>query len=224
MYQATGNGSEDTLVAQHRVADPVIQYARTADDVNIAYYSIGNGAPPLVYVLPFSHVAQERQHPELRAWWAGLSANRRLVRFDRGGTGLSDRDREFTLDSAVHDIDAVARKEGLKRFALMSEGYTSAIAILYASQHQAKVSHLVLWSPVAAVQEYIEATPPLQATYAAATKDWRTFTELFAQQATGWADADQARRFAAYLREVGYTFDEHLRTIKQAYDVRAKLG
>jgi pimeloyl-ACP methyl ester carboxylesterase len=208
---------------RHR-AEPPVQYARTSDGGNIAYYSIGTGAPPLVYIVPFSHVVQERQHPELRAWWAGLSANRRLVRFDRRGTGLSDRDREFTLDSAVHDIDAVARKEGLKRFALMSEGWTSAIAILYASQHQEKVSHLVLWSPVAGAQEYIEASPPLQATYAAATKDWRTFTELFAQQATGWADADQARRFAAYLREVGYTADEHLRTIKQAYDVSAKLG
>ena len=224
IYQTPKGETAAPLFEKAPLSEPVIQYAKTNDGVNIAYYSIGSGTPPLVYILPFSHVVQERQHPELRAWCEGLAGNRRVVRLDRRGTGLSDRDREFTLDSAVHDIDAVARKEGLKRFALMGQGYTSAIAILYASQHPEKVSHLVLWSPVAGAQEYIEASPPLQAAYAAATKDWRTFTELFAQQATGWADADQARRFAAYLREVGYTSEEHLRTITQTYDVTANLG
>jgi pimeloyl-ACP methyl ester carboxylesterase/DNA-binding CsgD family transcriptional regulator len=225
VYQGVGGEPADlALRRRRRITEPVIQYARTSDGVNIAYYSIGEGSPPLVYVVPFSHLVQERQHPELHAWCEGLAANRRIVRLDRRGTGLSDRDREFTLDSAVHDIEAVARKEGLKRFALMGQGYTSAIAILYASQHPETVSHLVLWSPVAGAREYVEASPPLQAAYAAATKDWRTFTELFALQATGWEDADKARRFAAYLREVGYTSEEHLRTIAQNYDVSECLG
>jgi DNA-binding CsgD family transcriptional regulator/pimeloyl-ACP methyl ester carboxylesterase len=101
----------------------------------------------------------------------------------------------------------------------MGQQYTSAIAIQYASQRPDMVSHLVLWSPVARAQESLNASPPLQAAYAAADKDWRTFCELFAQQATGWANADQARRFAAYLRDIGYTSEQHLRTIKQEYDV-----
>jgi pimeloyl-ACP methyl ester carboxylesterase len=187
------------------VAEPPIHYARTIDGVNIAYYSIGAGSPPLVYVVPFSHVVQEWHHPELRAWSEGLSANRRLVRLDRRGTGLSDTEHEFSPEAAVHDIDAVVRKEGLKRFALMGQQHTTAIVMLYASQHPEQVSHLVLWSPVAQGMKSLEASPPLQAAYAAGGKDWATFTELFAQHATGWADADQARRFAAYLRDVGYT-------------------
>jgi pimeloyl-ACP methyl ester carboxylesterase/DNA-binding CsgD family transcriptional regulator len=224
IYRASGGEAESTVVGKRGLADPAIQYARTRDGVNIAYYSIGNGAPPLVYVVPFSHVVQEWQNPELRAWSEGLAANRRLVRLDRRGTGLSDRDQEFTLDSAVHDIDAVVRKEGLKRFALMGQQYTAAMSILYASQHPENVSHLVLWSPVARAKESLEASPPLQAAYAAAAKDWRTFTELFAQQATGWADADQARRFAAYLRDVGYTSEQHSRTLPQMFDVSECLG
>jgi pimeloyl-ACP methyl ester carboxylesterase/DNA-binding CsgD family transcriptional regulator len=204
---------------------PVIQYARTSDGVNIAYYSIGEGAPPLVYIVPFGHLVEEWQVPELRAWAEGLAANRRLVRLDRRGTGLSDRDQQFTLDSAVHDIDAVARKEGLKRFALMAiQTYTSAIAILYASQHPETVSHLLLFNPAARSEDLIEASPPLQAAHAAGAKDWDTFLELFAQQATGWADAGQARRFAVFLRECGFTADDHHRTLVQMFDVSGHLG
>jgi pimeloyl-ACP methyl ester carboxylesterase/DNA-binding CsgD family transcriptional regulator len=224
MYRGPGSEAQGTPGLKLPLTEPAIQYAKTADGVNIAYYSIGTGAPPLVYVVPFSHVVREWHHPELRAWSEGLAANRRLIRLDRRGTGLSDCDREFTLESAVNDIEAVARKEGLKRFALMGQAYTSAIAILYASQHPEAVSHLLLCSPVAGAQENVEASPPLQAAQAAAAKDWNTFTELFAQQATGWADADQARRFAAFLRECGLTADRHFRTISQKYDVSAHLG
>jgi DNA-binding CsgD family transcriptional regulator len=98
------------------------------------------------------------------------------------------------------------------------------MSILYASQHPENVSHLVLWSPVARAKESLEASPQLQAAYAAATKDWRTFTDLFAQQATGWADADQARWFAAFLRDVGYTSEQHSRTLPQQFDVSDCLG
>lgn len=229
-YSASGQyeghaGSGSTALQETRgVREPPIQYVRTSDGVNIAYYSIGDGAPVLVYVVPFGHVAQDWKLPELRAWSEALAANRRLVRLDRRGTGLSDRDREFTLDSAVQDIEAVVRKEGLKRFALMGQRYAAAIAILYASQHPEKVSHLVLWSPVPGGEESLDASPPQQAAYAAASKDWRTFTELFAQQATGWADADQARRYAAYLREIGYTSEEHRRTLSLQFDVSEYLG
>ena len=161
--------------------EPVIKYAKTSDGVNIAYYTIGEGAPPLVYVVPFSHVVQEWHHPELSAWSGGLSAKRRLVRLDRRGHRALRLDQEFTLDSAVHDIDAVVRKEGLKRFALMGQQYTAAMAILYAAQYPETVSHLVLWSPVARAQASLQASPQLQAAYAAGTKDRRTFTELFAR-------------------------------------------
>lgn len=224
IYQTPKGETAEPLFERAPLSEPVIQYAKTNDGVNIAYYSIGSGTPALVYLVPFSHVVYEWRHLEIRNWSSGLAAKRRFVRLDRRGTGLSDRDREFTLDSAVHDIDAVVRKEGLRRFALMGQRYAAAIAILYASQHPEKVSHLVLWSPVAAGQESLDASPPQQAAYAAATKDWRTFTELFGQQATGWTDADQARRYAAYLREIGYTSEEHRRTITQQFDLSEYLG
>ena len=85
------------------------------------------------------------------------------------------------------------------------------------------MSHLLLFHPAARSEELIEASPPLQAAHAAGAKDWDTFLELFAQQATGWADAGQARRFAVFLRECGFTADDHHRTLAQMFDVSAHL-
>jgi pimeloyl-ACP methyl ester carboxylesterase len=190
--------------------EPPIQYARTSDGVDIAYYAIGNGAP-LIYPVPFSHLAHEWRQPDLRDWFERLAASRRLIRFDRRGVGLSDHGGTSPPDLAVRDIEAIARKEGLEQFALMGQAYSAAIAILYAAQHPDAVSHLLLWSPVARASDLHQSSPAFQAGQAAATKDWHTYTELFAQQTAGWSDADQARRFAAYLRDAGFTADDHER-------------
>ena len=67
---------------------PRIQYAKTADDVSIAYWTLGNGQP-LVHT-PFSaisHCLLEWQQPEIRSWYEGLKRNNMLVRYDGRGCG-----------------------------------------------------------------------------------------------------------------------------------------
>jgi pimeloyl-ACP methyl ester carboxylesterase/DNA-binding CsgD family transcriptional regulator len=180
--------------------DAPIQYARTGDGVSIAYYAIGEGTP-LIYIAPGSHLEREWQYPEQRAWLEQLAATHRLIRFDHRGSGLSDSDSDYSLEQVVRDIEALARRERLNRFAIMGQVYAAAIAVLYACAHPDDVTHLVLWSPYANFRDLANASPPLQATRAAAAIDFQTHTELIAQMLTGWTDADQARRFAAYLRE-----------------------
>lgn len=204
---------------------PRIRQAKTRDGVDIAYYAIGRGAP-LVY-LPWgivSHTAQEWQHREQRHWLKRLAAKRRVIRLDHRGTGLSDRRVPFTVHGGVEDIDAVARVEGLQRFALLGQLHSTVPAMLYATQFPERVTHLVLWCGFADYREFLESSPPLQAARAAADKDWDTYTELVAQQATGWADGGHARRLAAYLRE-GATAEHYLRCIDhfQTVDIRSKL-
>jgi len=177
-----------------------VQYAKTSDGVNIAYYAIGRG-DPLVYIAPGSHLEREWQYPEQRAWLERLATSRRLVRFDHRVTGLSDQDVEYSPEAAVRDIEAVARRERLNRFALFGQLYSASFAIIYACEHPETVSHLILWSPYANFREFVDSAPSLQASRAAAAVDFRTHTELLAQIITGWSDADQARRLAAYLRE-----------------------
>src|SRR4030095_16156477 len=111
--------------------NPQIQYARTSDGVSIAYYAIGQG-PPLLYIAPGSHLEREWEYPEQRAWLERLASNHRLIRVAPRGTGLSDWDVEISLELAVLDIEAIASRERLTRFALWGQLYASAIAILYA--------------------------------------------------------------------------------------------
>ena len=179
---------------------PRIKYARSTDGVSIACYAIGDGSP-LVYLTPGSHLEREWAYPEQRRWLERLASRHRVVRLDLRGTGLSDRDAPFSPELAIRDIEAVRRSEGLTRFAIMGQLFTAATAMLYASAYPDAVAGLLLWRPYARVRDLLESSPALQAARAAGEFDWITYTELIAQHATGWSDADQSRRYAAYLRE-----------------------
>ena len=181
---------------------PPVRRVRTRDGVETACYAIGRGAP--LVVMPWSilsHLVSEWEYREQRHLLKRLAAKRRVIRFDHRGTGLSDRRKRFTVEGGVEDLDAVTRAEGLTRFAVLGQLHSVVPAIRYAALHRDRVSHLVLWCGFANYRDFLESSPPLQAARAAADKDWPTFTELVAQQATGWADLAQARRFAAYMRE-----------------------
>jgi pimeloyl-ACP methyl ester carboxylesterase/DNA-binding CsgD family transcriptional regulator len=179
--------------------EPVIRYAKTGDGVNIAYYAIGVG-PPLLYLTPRSHLEREWEYPEQRAWLERLAESRRLIRFDRRGIGLSNRDRDFDIEQLPYDIEAVMRKEGLRRLDLIARASSAAVAILHASRYPEQVSHLILFCPYIHNRDLRGSSPPHEAVRAAAAIDWGTYTQLLAELTTGWVDMDQANRYAAYLR------------------------
>ena len=72
--------------------EPRIQYAQTADGVSIAFWTLGEGMALVHMPFLFSHIQLEWQMPETRRWYERLSQNRKLVRYDGRGTGLSERD------------------------------------------------------------------------------------------------------------------------------------
>ena len=71
--------------------EPRIEYAKTADGVSIALWTVGEGMP-LVYLTggPWSHI-ELWQVPECRRWYGRLGQKKTLVRYDVRGTGLSER-------------------------------------------------------------------------------------------------------------------------------------
>jgi len=70
---------------------PPIQYARTEDGSNIAYFVVWS-APTLIHS-PWlvGSIAQEWDIPPIRAWYERLAEHYRLVRSDRRGQGASGR-------------------------------------------------------------------------------------------------------------------------------------
>ncbi len=181
--------------------EPRIQYARTVDGVNIAFWAHGQGLP-LVEMPPFpwSHLQAEWQDPGFRSWYERLSEQHRLIRYDGRGSGLSDRQAPSWAPEAHHyDLAAVADKLGLERFALFGVSTSGSLAIAYAALHPEQVSHLVLWCASA---RRGELSASLQGLEGLLNTDWPLYTETIAHaMVAGWAAPEQARRFAAIMRD-----------------------
>src|SRR3972149_7037605 len=104
--------------------EPRIQYAKTKDGVSIAFWTLGEGMPLVqMQMPPWSHIQAEWQWPGFRAYYERLMGDRRLVRYDSRGSGLSDRDvTDYSLAAHLLDLEAVVARLGLERFALMAGG------------------------------------------------------------------------------------------------------
>ncbi len=182
--------------------EPRIQYAQTADGVNIALWALGKDTPlVLMFPLPFSHIQLEWQMPELRVWYELLATMRTLVRYDFRGSGLSDRDvTDFSLDAHVSDLEAVVDRLDLGRFALLGFYHSGPVAIAYAARHPERVSHLILWCSWARGSD-VPASTQVQATRAFIRLNWETYTETTAGVFLGWSEGEKAHQFAAFMRE-----------------------
>jgi len=182
--------------------EPRIQYATTADGVNIAFWTLGEGRP-LVWMMtpPFTHVQMEWQFPEMRRWYEVLAQRRRFVRYDGRGSGLSDRDvSDYSLNAHVRDLEAVADRLGLEQFDLFAIYHAGPVAIAYAARHPERVSHLVLWCTWARGSD-VARSPLVQTMRAFIDQNWEAYTETAAGSFLGWSEPESAHRFAAFLRE-----------------------
>src|SRR4029077_2584741 len=73
------------------VRRPTVRYARSGD-LNIAYQVTGDGPIDLVLISGFvSHLEKDWEEPSHAHFLERLSSIGRLIRFDKRGTGLSDR-------------------------------------------------------------------------------------------------------------------------------------
>jgi class 3 adenylate cyclase/pimeloyl-ACP methyl ester carboxylesterase len=180
---------------------PRIQYARTADGINIAFWSIGEGLPVLqVPPVPWSHIGKEWDDPDYRSWYEINSRSRRLIRYDARGTGISDPVNTVpTLDEMLLDIDAVMGKLGLESVALVGTAPGAAVAVAYAARHPERVSHFIGWCPYARASD--ANNPQWQALLVMRDADWNMFIETSAHaMVAGWDNPEAARRYAAIMR------------------------
>jgi class 3 adenylate cyclase len=203
--------------------EPQIQYVTTADGVRIAYYTLGTGPAVLtIPSLPVSHLQLEWHTPGARDRLELIAQRRTLVRYDARGFGLSDRDViDFSLDALVRDIEAIADHLALDRFQLMAGGLPVAIAIAYAAQHPARLTHLALDtnSPADQIDE-----DEVASLLDLADKNWELASEALAHAVMGWSNSVVARNIASLMREA--TTPETLRRFleySRTWDVAALL-
>ena len=121
------------------------RYARSGD-VSIAYQVTGDGPFDVVYVPPFvSHVELAWGVPGIAAFNRRLSSFCRLIRFDKRGTGMSDRVSGVpTLETRMDDVRAVMDAVRSERAALIGVSEGGAMSILFAATYPERAWALAL--------------------------------------------------------------------------------
>jgi pimeloyl-ACP methyl ester carboxylesterase len=125
---------------------PKTKYARS-DDVLIAYQVTGNG-PVDVVVAPgtMSHLDLDWENPRRALFFERFSRFCRLIRFDKRGTGLSDRPVKMaTLEERTDDIRAVMDAVGIERANILGGSEGGSMACLFAATYPQRVSSLLVW-------------------------------------------------------------------------------
>jgi pimeloyl-ACP methyl ester carboxylesterase len=184
-------------------ASPV-RYARVGR-LDIAYQVVPGGSVDILMIPGWiSHLELEWEEPNWLRWCERMTSFARLVRFDKPGTGLSDRPSEMPAlaDSTKHAL-AVLDAAGLERAYVMGWSQGGPSAILLAVTHPERVQGLILYGTQACFRrgpDYpwglsdAELEPSLE--YAEAEWGELAFASHFAP--TG--DERFARWWAAYSR------------------------
>ena len=169
---------------------PETRYARSGD-VHIAYQVTGDGPFDLVYVPPFvSHVELAWQVPANLRLIERLASFSRLIRFDKRGTGMSDRVEGVpTLETRMDDVRAVMDAVGSERAAVLGASEGGSMSALFAATYPDRCWALVLFGAIASDRS-------------APDYPWGESDEEFEaalQEAGAWGTPEYARAMAAEL-------------------------
>jgi pimeloyl-ACP methyl ester carboxylesterase len=128
---------------------PRTRYVKSGE-VHIAYQVLGDGPIDLLWVPGFvSHLEYDWEHPRPARFFRRLASFSRLIRFDKRGTGLSDRVAIPTLEEPMDDVRAVLDATGSSRAALIGVSEGGPMSLLYAATYPERTSALVLYGSYA---------------------------------------------------------------------------
>jgi pimeloyl-ACP methyl ester carboxylesterase len=132
------------------VRRPDVAYARSGD-VNIAYEVVGEGPQDLVLVSGFvSHLQLDWEEPRVACFLERLASFSRLIRFDKRGTGLSDRPGGLPdLETRMDDVRAVMDAAGSERATLFGSSEGGPMSMLFAATHPSRTAALILYGTYA---------------------------------------------------------------------------
>jgi class 3 adenylate cyclase len=126
---------------------PETLYAKTSDDVWIAYQTLGEGPVDLIVVFAWvSHLEVYWEQPRIAKMLGSFAKDARVITFDKRGTGLSDRiSRVPDLEARMDDIRAVMDAVGSERATLFGMGDGAALAALFAATYPERSAGLILY-------------------------------------------------------------------------------
>jgi pimeloyl-ACP methyl ester carboxylesterase len=125
---------------------PKTKYARSGD-VRIAYQVTGDGPVDVIFAPgTMSHLDMDWENPRRALFFERFSSFCRLIRFDKRGTGLSDRPMQMaTLEERTDDIRAVMDAVGIERASLFGGSEGGSMACMFAATYPQRVNALIVW-------------------------------------------------------------------------------
>jgi predicted ATPase/pimeloyl-ACP methyl ester carboxylesterase len=127
-----------------------VRYTRSGD-VNVAYQVTGEGPIDIVLVPGFvSHLEYDWEDPRSAAFLDRLGSMGRLIRFDKRGTGLSDRPAGLPdLETRMDDVRAVMDAAGSERAVVFGYSEGGPMAALFAATYPERTHALALYGTYA---------------------------------------------------------------------------
>jgi pimeloyl-ACP methyl ester carboxylesterase/class 3 adenylate cyclase len=129
---------------------PPTQYAQSGD-ISIAYQVSGDGPIDLIVSPGYvSHLDLAWEEPSYARCLERLGSFARLIRFDKRGTGLSDREAGIpSLEQRMDDIRAVLDGAGSRRAAILGVSEGGPMSVLFAATYPERTEALVLYGTYA---------------------------------------------------------------------------
>jgi pimeloyl-ACP methyl ester carboxylesterase/DNA-binding winged helix-turn-helix (wHTH) protein len=122
-----------------------------SDGLHVAYQVTGGGDRDVILIPGFlSHLELDWGDPRHAHFLDRLGSMGRLIRFDKRGTGMSDRPPGVPdLETRMHDVLAVMDAVDSRRAVLCGYSEGGPMAVLLAATHPERVSSLVLYASYA---------------------------------------------------------------------------
>ena len=187
--------------------EPETRYARGSDGVHIAFQVTGDGPLDVVLVPGFvSHVELAWEMPFTSSMLRRVGSFARVARFDKRGTGLSDRTVGIpTLEQRMDDVRAVMDAAGMERAVLWGISEGGPMCILFAATYPDRTTALVLQGSFARIAQAPDqpfgyppdAVGPITAAF---EEQWGTGAVLANFFPSAADDPTMRERFARYER------------------------
>ena len=168
------------------------------DGARVAYAMVGSGPGLLLPALWISHLELEWGFSEFRAFIGALARRRTVIRYDRLGTGLSDRPTsaaEPTVEAEVRTVAALVEALGLEEVSLLGISWGGCTAAAFAARRPERVRCLALVGAYAH-GEQIAPGRLREAMVATVRAHWGAGSRLLADVWVPGADAGTRERFA----------------------------
>lgn len=125
---------------------PETKYAKSGP-IRVAYQVTGHGPIDMVWAPgTVSHLDLDWDWPPRARFFEQLGSSFRLIRFDKRGTGLSDRPTNAaTLEERMDDIRAVMDAAGSEKALVFGLSEGGSMACLFAATYPARTRALLLW-------------------------------------------------------------------------------